>query len=351
MGIKSDIGLLLWIGLVAFVASATKLKRKETVLGQETERYSLLFAAITFLPLFLFVSLGEVRSDIWLYLKNYEELDLTFSQVFQNWWTDKGPGFTIIQILIKSIFGSDRTAFRIIVALMQSIPLVLVYRKYSEDYVLSVFLFTASGVYNGWMMNGIRQFLAACIIFAATPLLVKKKLIPTLLIILLAITIHSSAVMMLPIFLVVLFEPWKKGVILSFIVFVIALFVFINNTDILGEEILKNDNGSNPIRIFISAIPVALAFIGRKQIAQKNNQLINFSVNMSVFTVLIYFVATFTNGVGTGRLPIYTNLFNLLLIPYLVTNVFTEKTSKNLRLFFVLFYLVYFAYSLYSGAF
>lgn len=349
MTFQSDIWLLLWIGLVALVAYSAKLKRKETVLGQETERYSLLFAAITFLPVFLFVCVGEIRSDIWSYLIGFDRLSPSYNIVFQNWWTDKGPGFTLIEVLIKRVFGNNRDAFRIIFGLIQSIPLVLIYRKYSEDYVFSIFLFIAMGNYNGWMMNGLRQFVAACIIFAATPLLIKKKIVPTLLIILLAMTIHSSAMMMLPITIVVWFEPWKKGILISFIVFVVALFVFVNTTDMLNEEILKYDDGANPIRIVISAIPVVIAFVGRKKIESANNPLINICVNMSVFTMLTFFVATFTNGVGTGRLPIYTDLFNLILIPYLAKNVFDEKISKNIKTFFILLYIAYFGYGIIFG--
>lgn len=84
-------------------------------------------------------------------------------------------------------------------------------------------------------------------------MLIKRKFVPLILIILLAMTIHSSAMMMIPIVLVVWFEPWKKGILLSYIVFVVALFIFVNNTDMLSEEILKNDNGANPIR-FLSAL-------------------------------------------------------------------------------------------------
>ena len=350
MTFKSDIWLILWIGLVALVAYTSKLKRKETVLGQETERYSLLFASIVFLPVFLFVSVGEIRSDIWLYLSGFDNLSSSINEVFQNWWNDKGPGFTLIEVLIKQVFENNHDAFRIVFALMQSVPLVLVYRKYSVDYVLSVFLFITMGYYSGWMMNGLRQFIAACIIFAATPLLIKKRIVPTILIILLAMTIHTSAMMMIPIALVVWFEPWKKGILISFIVFVVALFIFVNTTDMLSEEILKNDDGANPIRIVISAIPVAIAFVGRKKIESANNPLINICVNMSVFTMLTFFVATFTNGVGTGRLPIYTGLFNLILIPYLAKKVFDEKISKNIKLFFVIFYIAYFFYSMFTGA-
>ena len=349
MTFQRDIWLLLWIGLVAFIAYSAKLKRKETILGQETERYSLLFAIIAFLPIFMFATLGEIRSDIWAYLGAFDELSPSFNRLFQNWWTEKGPGFILIEVLIKYVFGNNRDAFRIVFGIIQSIPLVLIYRKYSEDYVFSIFLFIATGSYNGWMMNGLRQFVAACIIFAATPLLIKKKIIPTILIILFAMTIHTSAIMMIPIVLVIWFKPWKKGILFSFIVFVVALFIFVNTTDMLSEEILETDNGANPIRIFISAIPVVIAFVGRKKIAASSNPLINICVNMSVFTMLTYFVATFTNGIGTGRLPIYTSVFNLILIPYLVSNVFDEKTSKNIKLFLVLFYTVYFFFIVFIG--
>lgn len=347
MTFKSDIWLLLWIGLVALVAYTAKLKRKETVLGQETERYSLLFASIVFLPVFLFVSVGEIRSDIWLYLSGFDNLSSSINEVFQNWWTSKGPGFTLIEVLIKQVFGNNRDAFRIIFGLIESIPLVLIYRKYSEDYVFSIFLFIAMGNYNGWMMNGLRQFVAACIIFAATPLLIRRKIIPTLLIILLAMTVHVSAMMMLPIVMIIWFKPWKKGIIISYVVFVITLFIFVNNTDMLSEEIKSVDDGANPLRIVISALPCVIAFIGRKKIAAENNSLINICVNMSVFTTLIFFVATFTNGIGTGRLPIYTGLFNLILIPYLCKSVFNETVSKNIKIFFILFYIAYFFADLY----
>lgn len=349
MTFQSDIWLLLWIGLVALLTHGIKLKRKELVLGQETERYSIIFAFIVFLPIFLFVSIGDIRSDIWTYLDGFNKLSPSFSDVFNNWWSDKGPGFTLIEVAIKHLFGNNSDAFRIVFGLIQTIPLVLVYRKYSEDYIFSIFLFITMGYYNGWMMNGLRQFVAACIVFATLPLLLKKKFIPTIIIILLAMTIHSSAMMMLPIVLVVWFEPWKKGILFSYVLFVIALFIFVNNNDMLSEEILKNDDGANPIRILISAIPVVLAFIGRKQIAADNNPLINVCVNMSVFTMLIYFVATFTNGIGTGRLPAYTGIFNLILIPYLASNVFEKHKSDYIKLFFILFYIAFFMYSLIIG--
>ena len=329
MTFKSDLWLLLWIGLVALVAYTSKLKRKETVLGQETERYSLLFAVITFLPVIWYVCFSEVRADGVGYVNSFLTLNSSITDVIQKWGEIKAPGFRLINVLIKNIFGNNQLAFRVIIALIQSIPVVLICRKYT---------------YTFWMMNGIRQFVAVCIIFAATPLLIKGKIVPTILIILLAMTIHVTAVMMIPIVLVVRFEPWKKKIIICFIVFVIALFIFVNVTDLLDEEIKNTDNGANPLRIVFSAIPCVIAFIGRKRIAAENNMMVNICINMSMFTTLTYFVATFTNGIGTGRLPIYTSVFNYILIPYLCKKVFNESISKKLHVCFVGYYLAsYFA--------
>ena len=45
-------------------------------------------------------------------------------------------------------------------ASIQAIILVTIYRKYSTNYLLSIFLFIASTDYLSWMFNGVRQFAA-----------------------------------------------------------------------------------------------------------------------------------------------------------------------------------------------
>lgn len=347
---KSDLWLLLWIGLVAFVAYTAKLKRPETVLGQQTERYSLFFAAVVFLPVFVFTSLGEIRADTGVYINNFKILNMSLSEVFATWQTnDKGSGFVLIEVIIKNIFGNNQNAFRIVFGLIQSIPLVLIYRKYSEDYVFSIFLFITSGCYYGWMMNGLRQFVASCIIFAALPLLIKRKYIPLIPVLFFAISVHKAAMVMIPVILLVQFKPWSKITIIMLLVLAVVLYFYVGHSDWMSEETLQSSKGSNPLRIVIAAIPMVMAFIGRKKIAANNNQLINICVNMSAITVIMYIIASMTSGIMTGRLPGFTAIYNFILIPYLSKNAFDEKTSKNIKLFFILFYVAFFAYGLFTG--
>lgn len=348
--IKSDLWLLLWIGLVAFIAYAAKIKKSETVLGQQTERYSLLFAAVFFLPVFLFTSVGEIRGDVWAYIDGFDSLNISISEVINTWWeNDKGPGFLLIEVLIKQYIGNDHTIFRIVFGLIQSIPLVILYRKFSEDYIFSVFLFITTGCYSGWMMNGLRQFVASCIIFAALPLMVKKKFVPLVAVILIAISIHRAAIIMLPVIFLVQLKPWSKITIVSLLALATVLYFYIGHSDWISEETLQASKGSNPLRILIATIPTVIAFVGRKKIELNNNPLINICVNMSIVTVIIYINASLTSGVLTGRLPGFTALYNFILIPYLAKDVFDESISKSIKLFFILFYTVYFLYQLAIG--
>lgn len=344
----NDIVLLIWIGIAALLSKSVT-KKKVTVLGQEEERYSFLFAVIVFFPIFWFVTTVFMRGDMYAYQGGYNSDTMSVSEVFQNWNSiDKGPGYSLLVAFSKSIGIADFNKFRVLMALLQSLPLVLIYRRYSDDYVFSIFLFIANMIYDGWMMNGMRQFLAACIIFAAFPFMIKKKrVIFALLVVLLAMTVHNSAIFMIPVILLVQFKPWGKLSIILMIGFAIALYIYIYNSNWMSEETLQQATGSNPLRIVVSAIPVGIAFVGRKQIAAANNHIVNICINMSMVTVVMYAVASLTSGIMAGRLPGYTLIFNFILFPYLLNKVFNETISKNLRLGITLFYVAYFILDLY----
>lgn len=221
------------------------------------------------MPVFVFTSLGEIRADTGVYINNFKILNMSLSEVFATWQTnDKGSGFVLIEVIIKNIFGNNQNAFRIVFGLIQSIPLVLIYRKYSEDYVFSIFLFITSGCYYGWMMNGLRQFVASCIIFAALPLLIKRKYIPLIPVLFFAISVHKAAMVMIPVILLVQFKPWSKITIIMLLVLAVVLYFYVGHSDWMSEETLQSSKGSNPLRIVIAAIPMVMAFIGRKKLLQ-----------------------------------------------------------------------------------
>ena len=252
----------------------------------------------------------------------FGELPNTFSELVAYMPTvTKDKGFSFLSGLIKIVFGENTTVYFLVLALFQSLVLVAVYRKYSSQYLVSVFLFVASTDYLSWMFNGIRQFTAVTLLFAATGLMLKKKWIPTLVIILLASTIHQSALLMIPIVIIAQGKAWNKRSVIFLVAALIAI-VFVNQfTNILDSMMQKTqyanlvsdwnvwgDDGTNALRVLVYSIPTILSFIGLKYIRAEDDPVINFCTNMSIISTGIYIVSMFTSGVFIGRLPIYASL-------------------------------------------
>lgn len=348
--------IFVWIAGFLLLSNTTNVTEVEIIDGKEVRRWNLWMAALLFLPIFWIACFGTPRSDTWLYISNFENSSVNWSEfLIKLKEAESGQGFTVLQFVIKKIFGNNVDAFRVILALIHSIPLIFIFRKYSESYLMTIFLFVASGCHSGWMMNGIRQFIAVTIIFAATPWLLEKKYVPTVAVILFASTFHISALLMLPIIFIVHGKAWNEKTIFYIIVALIAMYIFDKYTgaiDFLLEgtefEGATNawrelgDDGTNPIRVLVNAIPMLLAFLGRNHIKAENDMMLNVCVNMSVVTTGLYLISMVTSGIMIGRLPIYTSLYNFILLPNLIPKMFTEESVRMVRLIMIGFYMFYY---------
>ena len=88
------------------------------------------------------------------------------------------------------------------VALITNILNVIMFNKYRSYLKLQVYMYITSGYYIT-TMNGLRQCLAAALLFACTQLIIKGKFIPYCICVILISTFHESALMMIPIYFVV----------------------------------------------------------------------------------------------------------------------------------------------------
>lgn len=311
---------------------------------------------LVFLPIFLITCLGTPRGDTWAYISNFKNCPSDLSGLFEKLAeAESGYGFEVFQFIINSIFGNNVTAFRILLAMVHSIPLVIVYRKYSENYLLSIYLFVASACHVAWMMNGLRQFVAVVIIFMATPLMERKRYVPLLGIILIASSFHISALLMIPIVFIVQGKAWNEKTIFYIVVALVSMHVFEKYTGV-ADLILQGtefegaveqwqewgDDGTNPIRVLVNAIPMLLAFVGRTHIKQEDDKMLNICVNMSIVTTGLYLVSMVTSGVMIGRLPIYTSLYSFILLPNLIPKIFTKSSAKIVYLLMIGCYMGYY---------
>lgn len=352
---------ILWVFIGGLLISKLSTRRHIEVFGNKRERWSV-FAALLFLvPLVYWCanrSLGF--GDTGFYADEFNRAPGSLGGLFS--YMDSQPKdawFYGISVFIKAIFSTNYRFYFGIIAAVQMLCIGLVYRKYSRDFWLTIFLFVASTDYTGWMFNGTRQFLAVCITFTALPLIVEKKYFASILVILLASRFHQSALLMIPVIFIVQGKAWNGKTLLVALGALIAVaFIdeftgFLDNSlqDTQYKNVVSdwqndfNDDGTNFLRVLVYSVPTILAFIWRAKLEETDNTLIHICVNMSIISVGIYIVSMFTSGIFIGRLPVYCSLYNYILLPWEIQHFFKKESRFIVTVCAVGFYTLFFIYS------
>ncbi len=283
------------------------------------------------------------------YIYGYELLDpnRTILSVFKA--NEKAPLFAAYQLILKKL-GFDYHFYLASIAIISGIYIAYGIGAYTENIYLSVFVFVAS-TNCMWMFNGIRQFLAVSIIFASTRLIAEKKLFKYLILILILYFIHNSCIIMIPIYFILNFKPWSWQICLC--VFATMLIVFLvpqQFIELLDEgfaeynilQQVEEDDGVNILRVLVAAVPPVLALMHKDIIDKYNNKYVNLWINASLITVGLYAVGVISSGVFVGRLPIYTEIYNVLLLPFLLKRIIPPKSQQTLYFACLAFFMLFF---------
>lgn len=349
---------ILLIGIVSFIMPKNVVERQ----GIRYAQWGKFMALIAVVPLIVWAT---YRTSAWGDTGAYREMFYSIpdkvSAIPGYLVTHtKDRGFSALAIFLKSIYSETSVFFFLVIAIVQLVSLALTYREYSSDYWLAMFIFVASTDYMSWCHNGARQFTAVMLIFAASKWIFEKKYIPAILVILLASTIHGSALLMIPIIFIIQGEAGNKKTLLCVIAVIVAL-AFVNQftnlldtmlsdtqyTNVVTDWTLDQDDGTNPIRVLVYAMPTILALLGRKYIKFANDKVVNICVNASIVSSALALLSMGTSGIFIGRLPIYCSLYsNGILVPWEINAFFTEKSAHMVKVIVVLCYTAFFYYQM-----
>ncbi len=347
---------LIWILVFGAISRLINMKREEVIDGQRSIRWNKWFALLMVIPLIIWAGWRKNFGDTEVYRGLFEKLPSSAGQISEYMkGVQKGYGFELLQCLFKCFISTSPIVFFLFIAAVQTLCMVYVYRRYSTDYWLSFFLFIASTDYLSWMHNGMRQFLAVSLVFLCVPLIAKKKIIPSVIIILFASLIHSVALICLPFVFVVNGRAWNYRTLLFIVAMIVAIvFVdrvvkFIENAmeDTVYEgdiEILRTDDGTNIIRVLFYSVPAIMSWAYRPYLDRENNPLINVCANLSIITAGFYVFSFFTSGILMGAIPIFFSLSNYILIPWFIKEVFEKKSAVVIEMIFILVYSFFFYY-------
>ena len=274
-----------------------------------------------------------------------------WSEVFQDFIRFREGGFSLLAKLSRLLWDHGQSLIFISAAITIGLYAWTIYR-YSPMYLLSMLLYLFLGQWQG-SFNGIRQYLAAGILFAGHRLILEKKLWQYLLVVLAASLFHVSAVVMIvPCFLFNRKADIPQLALLALGAVVIRFsysIVFSLIGSLRDKAVSVNSayasTGINVFRILTAFIPVAIFLVLCRKNDLSREQ--NFYVNALFFHAFSMLASMGSSYLG--RIGIYTGATTIIGYGHLLLLI-KEERSRSLTFFLVLGVLfAYWLYSVYAG--
>lgn len=301
---------------------------------------------LTFGIISSFILVSGLRNNIGdtpFYMHTFKINEFTWEYVK----TQDDMGFAILQMILKS-YSDDPQILIFTTAFITNLLIIIGFYKYSRLFELSVYVYVTGGLFLV-TMNGIRQCLAAAIIFSATKYLIEGNWLRYILAVTFASFFHQSALILIPIYFLVRFRAWTKAtivlllsaslIVLGFNQFSTVLFSVIQDSQ-YGVYSQFNEGGANIIRVIVFSIPLIIAFFGREKLREIYPES-DVIVNMAIIGLTFMIIST-ANWIF-ARFNIYFELYQIILISWIV-KVFREKDQKLVYYVMLLCYLAYFIF-------
>jgi len=357
MAIQNYWWLLIWMFIAGGFSIVFAPQQQEIVLGQKCYRWNRISAVLLALPFAVWAGWRPDKfGDTGMYRARFQNIAAGVSNIIPYVRGQaKDRGYAFLEAAFKSLISQSDKLFLFSIALLQLLCLVYIYRKFSRNYWLSMFMFVASTDYLSWMHNGMRQFIAVTIIFAALPLLIKKRYLLVTIAVLIAVQVHLSALICLPFIFIVNGRAWNMRTV-AFIIFVLLGVLFIDRvtgfiTDAMMDtayegdiQIFIEDDGTNIFRVLFYSVPAIMSLFFRRYIHAADDPVVNVCTNLSIVAAGFYLFSYYTSGILIGRLPIYFSLANYILIPWLITEVFSPSSALLMDAVFVGVYTSFYYY-------
>lgn len=259
------------------------------------------------------------------------------------------PGFTLLALLCDTLFGGQKGALTMVSAALTVALFVFTIAKRSETFPISILLFVLTGCYTG-MFNGVRQYLAAAILFAGHRFIIKKKPIKWLLVVLVASSFHITSILMFFVYFICNLKCNWFIVFVYFVTALLLLYFYEPLFNLVGalkqDEIDVSDeymtNNVNILRIAVQCVPLIMfLFVNKKKVNEDKE--CRFLFNICLLNAAIAVAAM--NSAYLSRFYIYTSCFQILMYP----KMFNKMGKDNKLLFTVLlifFYALYWIYEL-----
>ena len=254
------------------------------------------------------------------------------------------PGYYFICWLVVLFKGNGAVVIFVCAAITIFLFLRTIYKN-TNCLFLSTLLFIFLGCWHG-SFNGVRQYLAAAIIFSGIRFIKERKFWKYALVVFIAFLFHSSALLMIFIYFIAYNKINLKNITLLVVGSLIILYSFTEVLNFAGfllkQEFIESDyitRSVNTFRILVAIAPaVFFLFLYQKRSITKEQL---FWINMLIINGVMMFATS--NSAYLARMGIYTAPFSAIGISELVKGAHSK--DKNLiTLSIVLAFFVFWWY-------
>lgn len=283
-------------------------------------------------------------TDFSTYTENYRYLSESSLE------ESESPAFDYMSFWLKKYISENPQIMFLSAASITNILIVLILCKYSTRFELSMWLYITTFAYYS-TFNGIRQWIAAALMFCGTKYLQDRNFKKYILIILFASLFHASVLVMIPLYFVVNSKTFSLRNLYIIIGFILAVFAYGKFVPIVAKllegtqyshyfEIMQDtSNGIHPLRLLVYFAPVGMFVFFYKELNPNEDIKVDRLLNLCIIGFLIMFLSL--RQVVFARLIYYFDIYYLLLIPRVV-DIGNKKCN---RLMYFCIMIGYFAFS------
>lgn len=362
MELITNLSIICIVMLLVMQATRRPLAETNRISGSHYRYSPMLILAFCFALTFVAAFRQEFQ-DTGTYKILYTNIGSEYADAFDKDFAIQEYGFNLFMIALKKIDSDPQ--FLVIVSAIISVPAYLfTIRAYAKEVPFSLFLFFCITFIS--TMNGIRQILACAMFSMALPWLRDRKIIPYILLVLFLSTFHSSIIVMIPLYFIIVGKRMNKG-IWFFLILIVMCFVApaaanqvmgVILEDSLYVDYLENESKMGLMRFLVALIPtlvvVLYCWVQRGNYDGENKdsdrylqqRMIDVLINMQIIS--FGFTALGLQMVYFARISMYFACVLPLLLPVAIQGCFTKESAHLVKGITIVMYLFFHIYQIYT---
>jgi len=310
--------LLILIFFINRESNATKIAAKRTYL------------ILALIPIFVLIAFkdGSVGSDTSNYLHMFDVISSfnNFDMVRHDETLDIEYGYKYATYLLSRVF-SDAHVVLYFLGGFVCISLYSFITKTASNYCLALYFFVTLGFFQ-FAMTGVRQTIAICIALYGYNFIRQRKLVRFILVVLLAMTFHKSAIVVIPTYFIANLKISAKNISLltvgMFILLSIADKLLLTAAEVMEYNYGIEETGNGYIFLGI-VILITILCLSRKKILLQLNPANAILLNINFISMAMWCVRLISRTVE--RVSLYFMPYTYVALEeYIISKRGSERT-------------------------